>query len=129
MSLQPWALNTVDSSVMQCRVSVGMLHTLACMHAVIIWPHYSKTGLKIMLIANFMHASIPQPKCTHYTMIGEMEVVSSSLYVGRLLVEEDHPLEIYLDAVVSHRKIKLVLRDDHDAFSQLDLQKFTEVSM
>lgn len=53
--------------------------------------------------------------------------------LGRRLFEEDHPLEISLDASVSHRNSKLVLRDNTystiqwDAFSSPELNNFVQM--
>ena len=54
-------------------------------------------------------------------------------YIGRRLFEEDRPLEISLDASVSHRNSKLVLRDNTystiqwDAFSSPELSNFIQI--
>ncbi len=56
-----------------------------------------------------------------------------SVFLGRRLFEEDRPLEISLDASVSHRNSKLVLRDNTystiqwDAFSAPELGNFIQI--
>ena len=59
------------------------------------------------------------------------QILSFSL--GRRLFEEDHPLEIALDASCSHRNSKLVLRDNTystiqwDAFTLPELANFIQI--
>ncbi len=54
-------------------------------------------------------------------------------HTGRRLFEEDRPLEISLDASVSHRNSKLVLRDNTystiqwDAFTSPELSNFIQI--
>ena len=57
----------------------------------------------------------------------------SLLFPGRRLFEDDHPLEIALDASCSHRNSKLVLRDNTystiqwDAFTLPELTNFIQI--
>ena len=59
--------------------------------------------------------------------------LSCPLFLGRRLFEDDHPLEIALDASCSHRNSKLVLRDNTystiqwDAFTLPELTNFIQI--